>query len=311
MKQRGANPSKVAGKMLTKDQSSILGQMGKFELVPGKYKYHVHFGQRVSESVLSDLKQGADDCSSCNCDAVVDQELNGIKPELCRKRERDLNDTKDCLEDGEEMFLKDSPKKKAKLDTSNPVPSSTVTSEPQQMSLTAFMKHRSSDISDISTKSLEPQWEEKGSLLIMSFGDPVTSCKIAGYDLDGTLIETASGRKFAKDSKDWRLMPKVVDKLQSLHRDGYKIVIFSNQLGISKGKQPVGEFKVKAEAVARALKVPLLLLAATSRDKYRKPCVAMWEHMIKLENGGVAADLKESFYVGDAAGREANWKSGI
>ena len=74
----------------------------------------------------------------------------------------------------------------------------------------------------------------------MRFGDPVTSRKIAGYDLDGTLIETASGRKFAKDSKDWKLMPKVVDKLQSLHRDGYKIAILTNQLGISKGKQPVG-----------------------------------------------------------------------
>lgn len=284
--------------------------MGKFELVPDMYKYHIHFGQRAPESVLNDLKKEADYCSSSNDDAVVDQELNSTEPDVHRKRERDFNDSEDCFEDGEEMFVKNSSKKRAKLDISNPVPGSTVTSKPQQMSLTSFIKQRSSDSSDTNTKLLEPQVEEKGSLLIMRFGDPVTSHKIACYDLDGTLIETASGRKFAKDSKDWKLMPKVVDKLQSLHRDGYKITIFSNQLGISKGKQPVGEFKVKAKAVARALDVPLLLLAATSKDKYRKPCVSMWEYMIKFENGSVAADPKESFYVGDAAGREANWKPG-
>ena len=72
----------------------------------------------------------------------------------------------------------------------------------------------------------------------------------------------------------------------------------------------MGDFKQKAEAISHALKVPLLLLAATSKDMYRKPCMAMWEHLTRSENGGFDVDIKESFYVGDAAGREANWKPG-
>lgn len=33
----------------------------------------------------------------------------------------------------------------------------------------------------------------------------------------------------------------------------------------------------------------------------------MWEHMLKSHNGGIAVDTKESYYVGDAAGRAKNW----
>ena len=285
--------------------------MGTFELVPDKYKYHVHFGQCVPESVLNKLKEGADD-SAPRSDGDLDEEgLINTELGVCRKRERESNDGEDHSDEGGELLPKVSPSKKAKLDTSNPVPSTSVTSKPQQTSLAAFLKQKSSGNYEAGVKPMESHWEEKGSLLIMRFGNPLPSPKIASYDLDGTLIETASGRKFAKDLNDWKLMSKVAEKLQSLHRGGYKIAIISNQLGISKGKQPVGEFKLKAEAVAGVLKVPLLLLAATSRDMYRKPCVAMWDYMIKSENGGVAADLKESFYVGDAAGREANWKPGM
>ena len=306
----------MAGKELARNESSILGQMGKFELLPDKYKYHVHFGQRVPESVLAQLKQGADEHMSGKEDTIDDDISSGSLLESGKKRERDRSRTPGNSCDGVQEITP--PTKKSKLDKPKAAVhqgSNASVSKPQQTSLMAFYKPKPSSGSDdidpgISAKPMMPQWEEKGSMLVLRFGEPGSSSKIASYDLDGTLIETASGRKFATSSSDWKLLPRVSDKLHSLHKDDYKIVIISNQLGISRGKPTVGEFKQKAEAIARALNVPLLLLAATTKDKHRKPCVGMWEHMTRVENGGLDVDTKESFYVGDAAGREANWKHG-
>lgn len=51
-------------------------------------------------------------------------------------------------------------------------------------------------------------WEErtptKGqptSLLVATF--QITAAKIAAFDLDSTLIVTASGKKYAEDASDW------------------------------------------------------------------------------------------------------------
>ena len=286
--------------------------MGRLELLPDKYKYHVHFGQRVPESVLKELKQGSEELA---CDGSGDAGDDITSSKVCRKRKRDSGDRDGPLDDDEDddRLLKVTPPKKSKLDNSNTATlRSNDSSKPQQTSLTTFYKPKSSTSNDVDANvaPLEPKWEEKGSLLILRFGEPIHSSKIASYDLDGTLIETASGRKFATSASDWKLKAKVTGKLQSMHREGYKIVIISNQLGISKGKPPVGEYKQKVESIAQALKLPLLLLAATSKDKYRKPGVGMWDHLTGLKNGGVTVDLKKSFYVGDAAGREANWRPG-
>ena len=309
IKQLGVHPSRVASKELTKNESSILGQMGKFELVPDKYKYHIHFAQRVPKSVMMEIKQGADEQASDSGDSDEDDVLSSNHLTSGKKRKRDL-DNQDHLQEVTP------PKKKSKLDKPKAAlqGSDACAAKPQQTSLTAFYKPKSTNSEDIDTstsaKPMVPQWDEKGSMLILRFGQPISSNKTASYDLDGTLIETASGRKFATSSSDWKLLPKVANKLLSLHKEGYKIVIISNQLGISRGKPTVGDFKQKAEAISHTLKVPLLLLAATSKDMYRKPCMAMWEHLTRSENGEFDVDIKESFYVGDAAGREANWKPG-
>ena len=49
--------------------------------------------------------------------------------------------------------------------------------------------------------------------------------------MDWTLIGTQSGNVFPKDSKDWRFLynTKTVDKIKSLHQDGFKVVVISNQ----------------------------------------------------------------------------------
>ena len=48
-------------------------------------------------------------------------------------------------------------------------------------------------------------------------------------------MATKSGKKFAAHAGDWKYWhpTAVVKKLQELHRDGYRLVMFSNQKGIS------------------------------------------------------------------------------
>ena len=82
---------------------------------------------------------------------------------------------------------------------------------------------------------MSPKWEEaySGRLLIMTYGDCKPRPKIAGFDMDGTLITTKSGKVFAVDKTDWRLLyeQQTVKQLEKLYEDErYKIVIMTNQV---------------------------------------------------------------------------------
>ena len=157
--------------------------------------------------------------------------------------------------------------------------------------------------------------------------------KVAAFDLDSTLITTASGKKHAESATDWTWWDRTVpQRLRALHDDeGYAVVIFSNQGGLvlhpensgkaassssssskaSKSSKPkpgaqdrVADFKQKCAAVLTDLGLPVTLYAATGKDRFRKPRPGMWQEMVRdlgLAEGEV--DLSESFFVGDAAGR--------
>ncbi|XP_042223215.1 uncharacterized protein F21D5.5-like [Homarus americanus] len=78
--------------------------------------------------------------------------------------------------------------------------------------------------------------------------------KIAGYDMDGTLIVTKSGNVFAKDYNDWKIIySEVPGKLKKLHQDGYKIIIFTNQAGIAAGKHSVAGVQRKISSIIERL----------------------------------------------------------
>lgn len=152
---------------------------------------------------------------------------------------------------------------------------------------------------------------EHETLIVLSFHHQHPSEKIAAFDLDNTLIETVSGRKFARDITDWKLMVHVKRKLQELHGNGFRIVIFTNQASIATGKLTKEDFTKKMNAIAKTIDIPLLVFAATSHDIYRKPCIGMWSYLLEHENGNLEPDLSCSFFVGDAAGRLADWKKGV
>ena len=67
---------------------------------------------------------------------------------------------------------------------------------------------------------------------------------------DDTLIKTKSGAKFGKDATDWILWHKIIpEKIKEYHKNGYKIVIFTNQNGISKGHTSEAVVKSKIQKI--------------------------------------------------------------
>ena len=100
-------------------------------------------------------------------------------------------------------------------------------------------------------------WESfhDGKIHVLNAGDVCGSEKIAAYDMDGTIITTKSGRVFPIDSKDWRLLyeNRTRKKLDSLHSEGCKIVVITNQAGLATGKLKFDDFRAKIEGIIKAL----------------------------------------------------------
>ncbi|AEO68556.1 d1ec0031-a820-4fe0-b96a-bb7d288df731 [Thermothielavioides terrestris] len=158
-------------------------------------------------------------------------------------------------------------------------------------------------------------------------GPPETArkrSKIAAFDLDSTLITTASGKRHADDPADWKWWHHCVPgRLQQLYNEeGYQVVIFTNQGGLvlhpdPKAKAPknsknrVPAFKQKCNAVLSQLGIPITLYAATGQDIYRKPRPGMWTEM-KDDYDLAESDIdhENSVFVGDAGGRIAELKAG-
>lgn len=127
--------------------------------------------------------------------------------------------------------------------------------------------------------------------------------KLAGFDMDWTLIQTRSGRTFAANASDWKfLFDETPSKLAKLHDSGHNIVVFTNQGGVASGNVTINELQTKFKAIQAQLDIPLTFLAAIGKDdKYRKPSTGMFHHYLTLVDGNL--DKANSFYCGDAAGR--------
>nr|XP_014289578.2 uncharacterized protein F21D5.5 [Halyomorpha halys] len=132
--------------------------------------------------------------------------------------------------------------------------------------------------------------------------------KVASFDLDGTLIKCKSG-EHPKDHTNWTLWEDSVRiELYNLHNNGYKIIIFTNQVGILRPNSSIKLhlFKSKIESVINQIGIPVQIYMATYHGgPYRKPIPGMWK--IMELNSKVKANLEQSFFVGDSAGREKDF----
>lgn len=62
----------------------------------------------------------------------------------------------------------------------------------------------------------------------------------------------------------------------------------------------------KAASILKELNIPTTLYAATAFDNLRKPRTGMWDEILEdYDLTPDTVDMKESFFVGDAAGRIA------
>ncbi|XP_043974782.1 bifunctional polynucleotide phosphatase/kinase isoform X2 [Gambusia affinis] len=158
---------------------------------------------------------------------------------------------------------------------------------------------------------VKSSWQQTGTLMFYTAAGVKASNKIAGFDIDGCIITTKSGKVFPTAPDDWKILyPEIQPRLASLLKKGYKVVFFTNQLGITRGKLIPEVFKSKVEDVLTTLQLPVQVFVASGPGVYRKPVMGMWNHLCEKANDGVAVDKTQSFYVGDAAGRPENWAPG-
>lgn len=168
-----------------------------------------------------------------------------------------------------------------------------------------------SSSSSSSKGCLKSSWQQIGNLMLYTAAGVRGSEKIAGFDIDGCIITTKSGKVFPTGPDDWKILyPEIQPKLASLLKKGYKVVFFTNQMGIAKGKLRPEVFKSKVEDILTTLKLPVQVFVASGPGIYRKPVMGMWNHLCEKANDGVTVDKTQSLYVGDAAGRPENWAPG-
>ncbi|XP_008424314.1 bifunctional polynucleotide phosphatase/kinase [Poecilia reticulata] len=168
-----------------------------------------------------------------------------------------------------------------------------------------------SPLSSPAKACVKSSWQQTGNLMFYTAAGVKASDKIAGFDIDGCIITTKSGKVFPTAPDDWKILyPEIQPRLASLLKKGYKVVFFTNQLGIARGKLIPEVFKSKVEDILTTLQLPVQVFVASGPGIYRKPVMGMWNHLCEKANDGLAVDKTQSFYVGDAAGRPENWAPG-
>jgi len=114
---------------------------------------------------------------------------------------------------------------------------------------------------------------------------------MAIFDFDGTLVRPKEGRRFPKDKTDWEwLRPTVPMKLKEYAKQKYRMVIVTDQ------SKP---WKVEMiKDVVEALKLNITVVIGVKDAQKPNPALFL---------SALSPDLETSFYVGDAAGRAADW----
>jgi bifunctional polynucleotide phosphatase/kinase len=175
-----------------------------------------------------------------------------------------------------------------------------------------------------------PNWHRRGEMWTYREDAVARPARvaIAAFDVDGTLIETRTGRRFPIDADDWRVrFADTSRRLVALVADGYRIALFTNQMRLTDGADDVerdrkfNAYAAAIEELERQLAVPLQAFVAVGRAGlyYRKPNIGMWTFLknaltpIGASWGDAVPwgiDAAASFYVGDAAGRPARQNGG-
>ncbi|XP_076814594.1 bifunctional polynucleotide phosphatase/kinase-like [Clavelina lepadiformis] len=281
VKQLGPNPARVEDVDVSKGSEETLEEGQTLYFVEKDFPHHLLF-------------RGADSRKLSNKRTISD--YFSSDENLSKKSKKDEED-----EDSENEKLV-----KTKLEKLQNSQNYLGVSRSKQSSISSA----SSSLQEVTSR--DPGWYEADkNLLVFESDGLVHSSKIVAFDMDGTLITTKSGRTFAADINDWKILfPEIPKKLKELSEQGHKLVIITNQMGIGKGKVKKEDFKTKVENLVKFLFLPFQVLAITDRGFYRKPNTGTWKWLDESGNGGIPIDKPSFVYVGDAAGREKGWAPG-
>ncbi|SBT36921.1 bifunctional polynucleotide phosphatase/kinase, putative (PNKP) [Plasmodium ovale wallikeri] len=123
--------------------------------------------------------------------------------------------------------------------------------------------------------------------------------KIFAFDLDNTLILSRSFFKPAQNENDYMFYTDIIDFLKKKRSEDYKIIIFSNQKGVSTGKISLLNIVNRVDDIIQKIGIPLECYLALKNDKYRKPRTGMY----KFAEENNKCKIEEIIYVGDNANR--------
>lgn len=128
--------------------------------------------------------------------------------------------------------------------------------------------------------------------------------KVLFMDLDGTIIETKSGKTFPQGIDDWQFKKFVLGKIDNYIQEGYELCIITNQAGVDEGYSLPSTMYRKLNMILAEIGIFCsvnteslgLLVSMHKNCKYRKPRHE-WVDTL-FEN----LDKENSVMVGDASG---------
>lgn len=133
-------------------------------------------------------------------------------------------------------------------------------------------------------------WKSYKGLLYGLTNKVTPSSKIALFDMDGTLIVNRLGRRVS----DWEFFdPSVPHKLKSLSNEGFRIVIISNQLGVSMGVVAADALQKKIEQFIAVADIECTVLLATKKDNFRKPEAGCWDFILNSLNSAIPITMSQ------------------
>jgi D-glycero-D-manno-heptose 1,7-bisphosphate phosphatase len=136
-------------------------------------------------------------------------------------------------------------------------------------------------------------------------------------DRDGTII---AERGYLKDPNQIELLPGAVDALRNLARQGWKLIVVSNQSGVGRGLMTDGEMNAVQTKFLRMMRAHGVEITASyfcthtpdDRCECRKPGTlsierAAREHAINAQESWMIGDREDDILCGRNAGCSTVW----
>ena len=136
-------------------------------------------------------------------------------------------------------------------------------------------------------------WLNKHTCYYLINKDTIDDNEFIAFDFDDTLV----------DLKTKNILDNVLNTLTQLYNIGYRLVIFSNQMGITKNKTTHKEIQDIFMKFIKQLNIPIHIFYSTDSDIYRKPNIEMYNLFNELYTNNI------KYYCGDAAGRKNDFSA--